>query len=189
MPVSIERVETVYKGWLRLLVAHMRGEDGQPFERVIEDHGPGVAVLPYDPGRRVALVVRLPRAPVLHAGHTEHLIEAPAGLIDEGEAAEAAAIREAFEETGVRLATLEPLGVIWSMPGISTERMALFLAPYAAADRTGTGGGLADEHENIIVQEIALGELARLADAHEIVDMRTLTMVQTLRLKRPDLFG
>lgn len=189
MPVRIERTEVVYKGWLSLILAHMRGDDGTPFERVIEDHGSGVAVLPYDPGHRVALVVRLPRAPVLHAGQTEPLIEAPAGLIDPGEAAEAAAIREAYEETGVRLATLEPLGVIWSMPGISTERMALFLAPYAAADRIGPGGGLAEEHETITVEEIALADLARLADAHQITDMRTLTMVQTLRLRRPDLFG
>ncbi len=189
MPVAIERVETVYRGWLRLLLAHMRGPGGATFERLIEDHGPGVAVLPYDPGRRVALVVRLPRAPVLHCGEQALLVEAPAGLIDAGERAEEAAVREAHEEAGVRLRALEPLGTIWSMPGISTERMTLFLAPYGEADRSGTGGGLAAEHENITAEEVPLAELARLADAHALTDMRTFAMVQTLRLRRPDLFA
>ncbi len=191
MPVTIDRVETVYQGWLRVLMAHLRGDDGQTFQRAIEDHGDngrGCAVLPYDPERRTALLVRLPRAPVLHLNETRDLIEAPAGLIDEGESGEQAAVREAFEETGVRLTTLEPLGLIWSMPGISSERMALFLAPYAATDRVAEGGGLAEEHENITVLELPLAELARLADAHLLLDMRTFAMVQTLRLRRPDLF-
>lgn len=187
--VRIERVETAYKGWLRLLIAHLRGNDGKTFYRVVEDHGPGCAVLPYDPVRRVALLVRLPRAPVLLSGAPGHLLEAPAGLIDTGEEPAAAARREAFEETGVTLSTLEDLGTIWSMPGISTERMSLFLAPYAATDRTGKGGGLEEEHENITVEELPLAELARMADANELVDMRTLAMVQSLRLRHPDLFA
>ncbi len=189
MPVTIERTETAYKGWLRLLVAHMRDGNGKAFKREIEDHGPGCAVLPYDPARRVALVVRLPRAPVLHAGETEDLIEAPAGLVDDGEDPAAAAKREALEEAGVELSILEDLGTIWSMPGISTERMSLFLAPYAAADRTGPGGGVEGENENITVEEIPLTELAHLADTNRLLDMRTLAMVQTLRIRHPGLFG
>lgn len=190
MPVAIERTELAYKGWFRVLLAHMKGPDGTTFTRLIEDHGPGCAVLPYDPERRVALVVRLPRAPVLHAGDGgEDLIEAPAGLIDAGEVPEAAARREAREETGVELAVLEPLGQIWTMPGVSTERMWLFLAPYAAAQRTGPGGGLAGEQENITVEERPLRDLARLADAGTLTDMKTLLLLTTLRLRRPDLFA
>lgn len=189
MTVTIERTETAYKGWLRLLVAHMRDGDGKTFTREIEDHGRGCAVLPYDPDRRVALVVRLPRAPVLHGGETEHLIEAPAGLVEDGEDPAAAAKREALEEAGVELSALEDVGSIWSMPGISTERMALYLAPYSARERTGAGGGVEDENENITVEEIPLKELARLADANQLLDMRTLAMVQTLRIRHPALFG
>ena len=48
-----------------------------------------------------------------------------------------------------RLRSLEPLGTAWACPGISTERMHLYLAPYDPADRVSQGGGLADEHEDI----------------------------------------
>jgi nudix-type nucleoside diphosphatase (YffH/AdpP family) len=189
MAVIIERIETAYKGWLRLLLAQLRDSDGNSFQRVIEDHGQGTAVLPYDPLRRVAIVVRLPRAPVLLAGETDLLIEAPAGLIDPGEDAATAARREAFEEAGVELRDLEAAGNLWTMAGISTERMAMFLASYSAADRTGRGGGLADENENITVEEMPLLDLARKADANELTDIRLLTLLLTLRVRHPHLFA
>ena len=188
MATVIETVETAYKGWVTLLKVHLRDDKGDSFPREVEDHGNGVAVLPYDPVRRVALVVRLARAPVLLSGATEPLIEAPAGLVDKGEEPAAAARREAFEEAGVRIGALEPLGLIWTMPGISTERMSLFLGRYAEGDRTGQGGGLDEEHENITVEEMPLGALVALADAGQLTDMRTLTMLLRLRLLHPELF-
>ena len=78
---------------------------------------------------------------------------------------------------------------MWSIPGSSTERINLYLAPYAASDRIGDGGGLDHEHENITVVERPLAELARMADGGEIDDLKTLALVQTLRLRRPDLFA
>lgn len=184
----VESTETLYKGWLTLLKAKLKlGPDR--FDREIEHHGEGAAVLPYDPGRRVALTIRLPRAPLLVRGETELLIEAPAGLIEEGEDPGECVRREALEEAGVRLGSLEPLGAIWTMPGISTERMHMFLAPYGPADRIAAGGGVPGENENITVTEMPLADLARLADANALPDIRTLVMVQSLRLRHPDLFG
>ncbi len=66
--------------------------------------------------------------------------------------------------------------------------MDLFLAPYRAADREGAGGGLAEEHESIEVVEVALSDLAAMADRGEVADMKTLCLVQTLRLRHPTLF-
>ncbi len=185
---TVLSTETLYKGWLTLLKAKLRlGRDS--FDREIEHHGEGAAVLPYDPVRRLALTIRLPRAPLLVRGETELLIEAPAGLIEEGEDPGECVRREALEEAGVRLGALEPLGAIWTMPGISTERMHMFLAPYAAADRIAVGGGVPGENENITVSETPLDDLARLADANALLDIRTLVLVQSLRLRHPGLFG
>lgn len=185
---TVLSTETLYKGWLTLLKARLRLGEAS-FEREIEHHGEGATVLPYDPERRVALTIRLPRAPLLVRGETELLIEAPAGLIEEGEDPGECVRREALEEAGVRLQALEPLGAIWTMPGISTERMHMFLAPYAAADRIAAGGGVPGENENITVSETPLADLARLADANALPDIRTLVLVQSLRLRHPDLFG
>lgn len=184
----IERSDSVYAGWTALSIATVRLPQGQIIRREVEDHGSAAGVLPYDPERRVALLVSQLRVPVLASGETQDILEAPAGIVETADPA-ACARREALEECGVRLSTLEPVTVAWSLPGISTERMALFLAPYTAADRVEAGGGLDDEHEFIAVHEVPLADLARLADAGDLPDMKTFALLQTLRLRRPDLFG
>ena len=181
-------VEEKHKGWANFLIASVRLADGQVVKREIEDHGNAVCVLPYDPVRRTAIVVRQFRTPILYVGGDPMLIEAIAGLA-EGDDAQACARREAMEEAGLKLTAVEPVVRAWSMPGISTERMDLFLAAYASADRVAAGGGLAEEHEDIEVIELPLGELAAMADAGKIADMKTLVLVQTLRVQRPELFG
>jgi nudix-type nucleoside diphosphatase (YffH/AdpP family) len=185
---EIVSVEERHKGWSRLLIASLRLADGQIIKREIEDHGNAVCVLPYDPVRRTAILVRQFRTPMLYAGEDPMLIEAIAGLA-EGDDPAACARREAMEEAGLRLTAIEPVARGWSMPGISAERMDLFLAVYAPADRVAPGGGLAAEHEDIEVIELPLGELAAMADAGTLTDMKTLALVQTLRVRKPDLFG
>jgi len=191
MPAMAEIVaaRVAYKGYVTVSVVTLRAPDGSTHEREIEDHGRSACVLPYDPERRVALLVRMPRAPLLQAGEPEPLYEAPAGMIDAGETPEAAIVREAEEEAGLRLSKLEPVVTAWPSPGVSAERSSLFLAAYSASDRVGAGGGLVDEHEAITVEELSLPELAVMADAGRIADLKTLALVLALRLRRPELFG
>ncbi len=189
MTIAIEKLETLYQGWNSFAIATIRLQSGQRITRMIEDHGRAACVLPYDPQRRVALLVRQFRAPVFMQTGAPDLLEAVAGLIEDDDGA-ACARREAMEEAGLLLRTLEPVAAVWSIPGSSTEHIDLFLAPYyGAADRVGEGGGLAHEHENIVVVEMPLAELARLADAGGLADLKTLALVQTLRLRRPELFA
>jgi len=180
--------KTLHEGWGRLFALRIRLPDGQVIKREVEDHGHAVAVLPYDPERRVAMLVRLFRAAVFQASGEEEMLEAPAGLLEEDDPADCAR-REALEEVGLTLSSLEPAGAVWTMPGISTERMHLYLAPYSLRDRTEAGGGVPEEHENITVCEIGLGELAGMAEEGRLTDLKTLALVQTLRLRRPDLFA
>src|SRR5260221_10552423 len=122
-----------YKGYVTITIATLRGRDGATHEREIEDHGRAVCVLPYDPVRRVALLVRMPRAPVLFSGINEYLFETPAGMIDGEESPETAIRREAMEEAGLGLRHLETVATAWPSPGGSAERANPFLAPYGAA--------------------------------------------------------
>jgi len=89
-----------------------------------------------------------------------------------------------LQEAGLELGELEPVAAGWTMPGISTERMHLYLATYRGRAREGRGG--VDEDEDII--ELSLAQLAALADTGKLADIKTLVLVQTLRLRRPDLF-
>ena len=63
MAPRIGGVRLVHEGWARYLVAEVMQEDGTRITREIEDHGRAVAVLPYDPDRRVATLVSQFRAP------------------------------------------------------------------------------------------------------------------------------
>lgn len=188
MPARIVSVRSVYKGWATVSIATVE-RDGDTFERLMEDHGPGVCVLPVDRERKIATLVRQFRAPVAAAGGATELLECPAGLLDGNEDPVHAIRRELMEETGLQIAEVQRTGTVWTMPGISTERMHLFLAFYSAGDRKGEGGGHASEHENITTEEVPLSALAAMADDGRIADMKTLLSVQTLRLREPDLFA
>ena len=184
---EIVQVDPIYRGWSAFSLVHFRLDDGAEVERCIEDHGDAACVLPYDPERRVALLVRQFRAPVTYRGEPA-FPEPPAGLIDDGESPEAAAIREAEEETGLKLRSLEPLGRFWSSPGSTTETSWLYLAEYASADRIGKGGGV-DDHEDVEVFELPLSELAARAKSGDLKDLKLAVMALSLMLKRPELFS
>jgi nudix-type nucleoside diphosphatase (YffH/AdpP family) len=184
----IKQVETLYEGWRKLLKLTIQMPDGRTMAREILNSADAAAVLPYDPESRRVILIRQFRAPVMHVeGHPDFL-EAVAGLLDEDEP-EACAKREAMEEAGLHLRELEPVGTAWSAPGITTERLHLFLAPYTAADRTGKGGGLAEEHEDIEVLEVGIDELMTMLEQGAIADMKTLALIQALQLRHPELFG
>lgn len=188
MAHSIVAVRTVHDGWLKLIIAQVRTRQGATVRREIVVRGPAVAVLPYDPARRTAMLVRVPRPAVLHGGGPASLLEAPAGIMED-DSAEACARREADEEAGLRLGPLEPVGTAYPTPGAMTETIALFLAPYAAADRIGPGGGLDGEHEDIEPTELPLARLAAMLDAGEVDDLKTLALAWALRARRPELFA
>jgi nudix-type nucleoside diphosphatase (YffH/AdpP family) len=184
---EIVRANVVFQGWTQFLLATLRDDAGREMQRAILDHGIAACVLPYDAERRIALLVRQTRAPVVYAGTTEPLLEAIAGRVEDEEPMESAR-REALEEAGLRLGGLQHVATCWLSPGISTERIALFLAAYRGADRIEQGGGT-DEHECVAVHEVGLADLRRMADRGEIADAKTLLLVQALMLRQPQLFG
>jgi ADP-ribose pyrophosphatase len=79
-------------------------------------------------------------------------------MIDAGEAAEEAAIREVFEETGYRITTPRLIGKYFSSPGGSDERFFLYFARVGEAQREGDGGGVAGE-EDIKVFQLKIDDL------------------------------
>lgn len=187
MTAEITSSVRAYKGYTTLSRVTVE-IDGTELCHEVEDHGDAVAVLPYDLHRGVGMLVRVPRVPVLTRTGEALLLEAPAGLVEDDEDAEAGARREALEETGLRLETLEFVGRLWSSPGISTERVSLYLAPFGAADRVEAGGGLASEGERLAPVEIDLWQLWKMLTNGEISDMKTYCLVTALVRRHAYLF-
>jgi nudix-type nucleoside diphosphatase (YffH/AdpP family) len=188
MAIEMLEIVNVFEGWGRFSLGRFRLLDGTVVRREIEDHGTAAAVLPFDAGQRTAVLIRQFRAPYFATGGEADLLETIAGRLERGERPDDGIRREALEEAGLALKMLEPLGCVATMPAVSTERAHLFLAPISSADRVGEGGGCTAEHERITVVEIALRTLADMVDAGSILELKTLFMVQSLRLRRPDLF-
>ena len=187
MKAEILSIRFLHEGWNRFGLAQVRLHDGSVAERAIEDHGHSVGILPYDPERRVATLVRELRVPPLFAAGEQVQLEAPAGLIDDG-GPEENARREVLEEVGLRLHGLDFVGAAYSCASLTTEKIHLYLAAYGRGDRAEEGGGAEGEHENIRIIEMPLAELAAMADRAELTDLKTLTLVLALRLRHPELF-
>lgn len=182
-----ELIETrlVREGWFNVVTVKAR-ISGEEIERDMIEHPSGAAILPYDEERRVALLIMQTRPPVLACGEAR-MIEVIAGALD-GDAPETCARREAMEEGGVRLHELEHVAQVWPTPASSTERVDYFLGAYRRRDRVAEGGGLDEEQEHLRVCEVPVQELWRRAEAGELRDAKTLTLVQALRLRHPELF-
>lgn len=187
---KILQTTVLFEGWGKVLSAQVRTASGKIVRRQITLAGQTAAVLPYDERTKNILLVRLLRAPVLHASGAADILEVAGGRIDpaDGGDPERCARREAFEELGVQLTSLQPAGISWASPGVSTERVHLFLGAYETAQRIGPGGGNGDEAEEITVVEMSALSLWRLWQERQLQDWRAVILLGELRLRRPDLF-
>jgi len=147
------------------------------------DRGDGAAVLPFDATRGTVLLVRQFRYPAYVHGHREPLIEVCAGVL-EADDPETCARKEAEEELGYRLGALTKVFDCFMSPGAVTERLTLFTAPYSSADRFSEGGGHASEGEDIEVLEMTLDKALAMVAAGEIIDAKTVMLLQHAKLAR-----
>jgi nudix-type nucleoside diphosphatase (YffH/AdpP family) len=185
--LKIERRELLYEGWNKFHLLTVHVAEGANREHMLLEQKDAACVLPYHPDRKIAVMVCQARVAPTFQHAVAKLLEAPAGGLDD-ETPEAGAHREALEEAGLALHDLEFVAQVWPDPGCLTTRISLFLASITSSNRVTHGGGLAEEHEDIDVLEIPLATLARMVDDGEVTDLKTFALIQTLRVKRPDLF-
>jgi nudix-type nucleoside diphosphatase (YffH/AdpP family) len=155
--------------------------------RQVYNRGNGAGILPVDASRGTVLLVKQFRMPVYMnppagTGERGMLIEVCAGLLDENDP-ESAIRKEAEEELGYRLRSVHKVFDAYMSPGSVSERLSLFVAGYAPADRISAGGGAADEGEDIEVLEIPLREALALVASGTIVDAKTVMLLQYAALK------
>ncbi len=121
-------------------------------------------------GFRVLLVEQIRMGPLARGDHTCWQLEPIAGHIDPGETPQAAARREALEEAGITLGTLEPVGNVYASPGNATEFFHIFVGLADLPDHIIGTGGLASEGEDIRSHLMSFDDLMALADAQALAN-------------------
>jgi GDP-mannose pyrophosphatase NudK len=187
--VRINGMQTLayQRGKLALVTFEQRTPSGEWWERTREiyENGNSATILPYDPQRRTVLLTRQLRLPMYLQDGLESSIEACAGKLD-GETAEKRIIKEMEEELGYRIAKVEMLFELYVSPAAVMEKIAFFTCAYSPADKVSEGGGLPDEGEDIEVIETTLEQAAAMIAAGEIIDAKTVILVQYLRERVAD---
>lgn len=187
--VVVRGVELMSQGWhvLRRTTFDYRRRDGrwETQQRETYDRGNGAVVLPYDTRRGCVLLTRQFRYPAYVNDHPDGmLVEAAAGLLDADDPPTAIR-RESAEELGVALGELTHVLDAYMSPGSVTESLHFFAAPYTPADRTGVGGGLEEDGEDIEVLELPFVEALAMTRDGRIVDGKTILLLQWAALDGP----
>ena len=149
----------------------------QTQHRETYDRGNGATLLPYNLAQRTVVLVRQFRYPAYVNGYDDLLIETAAGLLD-NESPEVRIRAEAEEETGYRLGEIRKVFEAFMSPGAVTEKLHFFVAEYQPHMRTGSGGGIATEAEEIEVLELSIDEALAMIGDCRIQDAKTIMLLQ-----------
>ncbi|MCS3418779.1 nudix-type nucleoside diphosphatase (YffH/AdpP family) [Pseudomonas sp. BIGb0450] len=185
-PVRIHTEELLSDNWyvLKKYTFDLRRRDGswQSQTREIYDRGNGATILLYNREQRTLLLIRQFRMPTFVNGYHGYLIESAAGLLDNASPEERIRL-EAEEETGYRVGHVEKIYSAFMSPGSVTERIHFFIGEYQPGDRVSDGGGLEEEGEDIEVLELGFEAALSMVQRGEIVDGKTIMLLQYLELR------
>jgi hypothetical protein len=79
---------------------------------------------------------------------------------------------------GYRVGEVRKVFEAFMSPGSVTERLYFFVGEYDAASRTGDGGGIAEEGEDIEVLELPMAEAQAMVADGRIADGKTIMLLQ-----------
>lgn len=145
----------------------------------------GVAVLLYNSKTKKVILSKQFRMPIYVAGvNNGFSIEVCGGAIDKGELPETTVIRETKEEVGYHITEIKKVCTTFLSPGLMKEQVHLYVAAYKDEDKLEKGGGLASENEEIEVLEISFLEALKLIENDEIIDARTIMLLQYLQINK-----
>lgn len=149
---------------LSVRVDQVELEDGRYAPREVVEHKPAVSILPVDRDSNVYLVRQYRHA----VGHD--VLEAPAGLMEEGESPEQAALRELREETGA-VGTVRYVGDFYPTPGYCEEIIHLYVAEVESFGDTDP-----DEDEFLQTVKLPFCEFYQMALDGRIRDGKTVVL-------------
>lgn len=152
----------IYNGKiLKLKIENFKFE-GKIIKREIVEHKDAVAILPIDDLGFVYLVKQY-RFPV-----QKEFLEIPAGLVEENEDYEKAALRELQEEVGFFSKNLQKIFEGYNSVGFCNEKTIIYLAKDLVFSKLPE-----DEDENLTVVKIHIDKLKQMYLNNEINDFKT----------------
>ncbi len=155
----------------------------QQQSREAYDRGNGAVILLYNTSARTVILTRQFRIPTyINGNESGMLIEACAGLLDQDSPHDCIR-RETEEETGYQIKEAKKIFEAYMSPGSVTEILHFFIAEYTNNMKVGDGGGLEEEEEHIEILEINIEEALHMIDTGEIIDGKTIMLLQYIRLK------
>lgn len=165
----------VYKGRVfSVEVERHRFPNGREHEVAIVRHPPSVVLLPVADDGRIVLI-RQYRASI-----GREIWEVPAGSIDAGESADAAARRECEEEIGLVPGTIERVRGLYPTPGFCDEEL-IFYRVSDLREPPPDSPHRPDEDEDIRAERFTVDEARAMVASGEIVDLKTAYAITLLR--------
>jgi ADP-ribose pyrophosphatase len=140
--------------------------NGREHEMAIVRHRPSVVLIPMEDDGRVVLIRQFRRA------IDKTMWELPAGNVDEGETAEAAAARECEEEIGRRPARVERLGSFYPTPGYCDE-LLIFFRVSGLHQPPADSPHKPDDDEDIEATPVTVDEARAMVGRGDIIDLKT----------------
>ena len=164
----------VYRGRVfSVEVARHTYPNGREFEAEVVRHAPSVVVVPMPDPDHVMLVGQY------RPSIGRQTWELPAGSLENGESADAGALRESEEELGLVPGHLVKIRGLYPAPGFCDEELIFFLATDLRPPAPDSPHK-PDEDEDIQVRTVSLAEARRMVTDGTIVDLKTaygLTLV------------
>ncbi|PRD15811.1 ADP-ribose diphosphatase [Pantoea coffeiphila] len=184
--VEIIARETLYRGFFsveryrfrhRLFNGEMSGE----VSREIFERGHAAVLLPYDPLRDEVVLIEQIRIASWDTSPTPWKLELVAGMIEEGEAPEEVARREAVEEAGLTAGRIKPISNYLSSAGGTTERLMVYVGEVDASVAKGNHG-LEEENEDILVHVVSRSQAYQWVEEGKIDNAAAIIALQWLEL-------
>lgn len=165
---SVKRVRSkiIYRGRVATLsLDTFREATGEAYIRETIQHPPSVVILPVLDDGRVVLIRQF-----RHAVNCR-ICEIPAGTCEPNESALACAKRELMEEAGYSASRWKRVCEFYPAPGISTERMALFVATALKKLKKRLP---MDKDEQITVHLVSVRQALHLVRQNKIIDAKSI---------------
>jgi ADP-ribose pyrophosphatase len=149
---------------IELDVLKLRTSSGQKIERELIKHRGAAVIVPVRSDGRLVLIRQL------RIATGKWIWEFPAGTLEKGESVIQCAKRELIEETGWQAGRIRKVLEFFPTPGISTEKMYLFIADRLkrAAPRE------RDADEELEVAAFPVSQIERMIRRRQIIDGKTI---------------